>query len=332
VDAGQTGSIAVPLTGLYGPVAGDLAVVERIFDEELISEFPFVNSLCETVRSYRGKMMRPALLLLVGKATGGVTPGHHTLAAVVEMVHMATLVHDDVLDEADERRGNRPVHAVSGNIAAVLLGDYLISHAYHLCSGLDCQHAARRIGATTNTVCEGELLQNRHCGNTQVTESLYFDIIRRKTGALTATSCELGAYYAGADHTIVRSMRSYGMSAGVAFQIVDDILDIVGERKKVGKTLGRDLKSGKLTLPTIHALGHAEEATAAALRAVVAGEVAGDPARVRGWLDETGSLDYALGVAADYVADARRQLDLLEPGEARASLTAMAEFIIRRQF
>ena len=121
VDRDEAGSIAVPLADLYGPVAKDLAVVERIFDEELISEFSFVNSLCETVRSYRGKMMRPALLLLVGKATGGVAPDHHTLAAVVEMVHMATLVHDDVLDEADERRGKQPVHSVSGNIAAVLL-------------------------------------------------------------------------------------------------------------------------------------------------------------------------------------------------------------------
>ena len=127
-------------------------------------------------------------------------------------------------------------------------------------------------------------------------------------------------------------MRSYGMSAGVAFQIVDDVLDIVGERRKVGKTLGRDLTLGKLTLPTIHALRHASAGTASALSAVVAGEFPGDPGRVRGWLDEAGSLDYALGVAADYVSDAIEQLDRLDPGEARVSLATMAEFIIRRQF
>ena len=332
MDRGQNGSVVVPLRDLYGPVSGDLATVERIFDEELASEFPFVDSLCDTVRSYRGKMLRPALLLLVGKATGGVTHDHHTLAAVVEMVHMATLVHDDVLDEADERRGNRPVHSISGNVAAILLGDYLISHAYHLCSRLDRQHAARRIGATTNTVCEGELLQNRHRGDTRVTESLYFDIIRRKTGALTATSCELGAYYAGADRTVVRAMHAYGMSAGMAFQIVDDLLDIVGDRKKVRKTLGQDLMLGKLTLPTIHALAHADQARASSLRAAVAGEAKADPVDLRQWLDETGSLDYALAAAGAGVREALRQLDLLEPGEARSALAAMAEFITHRQF
>ena len=168
--------------------------------------------------------------------------------------------------------------------------------------------------------------------NTRLTESIYFEIIRRKTGALTATSCELGAYYAGADPTVVRAMHSYGMSAGVAFQIVDDLLDIVGDRRKVRKTLGRDLMLGNLTLPTIHALAHADEATAASLRAVVAGERQAEPVHVRQWLDRTGSLDYTLAAAGSYVSDALRELDLLEPGEARSSLTAMAEFITHRQF
>jgi octaprenyl-diphosphate synthase len=251
---------------------------------------------------------------------------------VVELVHMATLVHDDVLDGADERRGMAPVNSVHGNVAAVLLGDYLISHAYHLCSGLSSQHAARRIGATTNVVCEGELLQNQYRHDPQLSVSLYFDIIRRKTGELTATSCELGAEYAGADAGIVRAMRSYGVSAGIAFQIVDDVLDIVGDRRKVRKTLGRDLTLGKPTLPTIHCLAHADRGVADTLRKVLGGKATCTRDQLGRWLDATGSVEYALSVANEYVGDALRGLDQLPPSDAKSSLAAMAEFIVQRQF
>lgn len=319
------------LADLYSSIRDDLVLVERIFDEEIRSQFPFVNDLCDRVRSYRGKMLRPALLLLVGKDAGGLTESHHTLAAVVEMVHMATLVHDDVLDDADERRGQRPVNAIVGNVAAVLLGDFLISHAFHLCSGLDDQYAARRIGATTNVVCEGELLQNHHRGNTRMTEALYFEIVQRKTGALTAVSCELGARYAGADARLVRAMSDYGLSAGIAFQIVDDVLDVVGDRADVGKTLENDLSHGKATLPMIHCLAHADEGIAAELRKALAQERAVENGKLRRVLDETGSIAYAMETAAGYAADAVRQLECFPPGEAKASLAALAEFIVQRQ-
>ena len=165
-------------------------------------------------------MLRPALLLLVAKASEGVRPVHHTLAAVVEMVHMATLVHDDVLDNADERRKQPTINTISGNEAAVLLGDYLISHAFHLCSSLNSQQASRIIGATTNTVCEGELLQNHHRGNMELSETQYLEIVRRKTAALTAATCELGAMYADAEPRVIAAMKKYGLSSGIAFQII----------------------------------------------------------------------------------------------------------------
>lgn len=325
-------NLTLPLTDLYAPIRSDLAVVQRIFDDELESELSFVNNLCATVRSYRGKMLRPALLLLSGKATGELSAAHHTLAAVVETVHMATLVHDDVLDEADERRRQATIRTTNGNVAAVLLGDYLISHAFHLCSGLDSQYTSRHIGASTNTICEGELLQDHQRGGDQLTESGYFDIIRRKTGVLTAVSCELGAHYAGAHESLVQAMRSYGMSAGVAFQIIDNVLDIVGDRRQMGKTLGRDLTLGQLTLPTIHCLVNAGPATATALRAALIGKTSCDGERLRGWLGETDSVSYAVSVANSHVADAIRQLDSVPPGDARTSLVAMAEFIVQRHF
>ena len=320
------------LADLYTPIRRDLAIAQRIFDDELVSELPVVNGLCEHIRSYRGKMLRPALFLLSAQATGKVSPTHHTLAAVVEMVHMATLVHDDVLDEADERRRQPTVSAGAGNVAAVLLGDHLISHAFHLCSGLESQHASRRIGATTNMVCEGELLQNHLRGDDRLEEEEYFDIIRRKTGALTAVCCELGAFYAGADESVVQALYAYGMSAGVAVQIIDDVLDIVGDHRQVGKTLGRDLSLGKLTLPTIHCLSAADPGTASALRAVVAGKAPCQPRQLRQWLDEADSIEYAVSAATGYVEDALRKLDLVPPGDARSSLVAMAEFIVERRY
>jgi len=326
------GSVTLPLSELYSPIRDELAFVERIFDEELVSALACVEQFHSRLRGYRGKMLRPALLLLSGKAAGKLTSEHNTLAAVVEMVHMATLVHDDVLDEAVERRRQATVNAVSGNVAAVLLGDYLISHAFHLCSELDSQSASRLVGATTNAVCEGELLQNHHRGNVSLSEEEYYQIVSRKTGALTATCCELGARHAGADDDVAYSMRAYGMSAGIAFQIVDDVLDIMGKASQVGKTLGRDIDLGKSTLPTIHSLMQATPETARRLAALLNDEDGADHQELRHLLDKTGSIEYAIASAREHVVDALGRLECLPPSEAKTSLTAMAEFIVERRY
>lgn len=332
MNVGLQEKSAPTLGSWYAPIQADLDRATQVFDDELISDLPLVNTFCERIRSYRGKMLRPALLLLCGKACGELTPAHHTLAAVVEMIHIATLVHDDVLDEADERRGRPTISSTDGNVAAVLLGDCLISHAFHLCSSLDSQLASRLVGATTNTVCEGELLQNHLRGHDTVDEAAYFDIIRRKTGALTAVACELGAHFAEATEQVTRAAAAYGMSAGVAFQIIDDVLDVAGERETVGKTLGLDLALGKLTLPTIHCLAHADRETASALRDALAGRRSFDREQIARWLSETKSVGYACSVAADHIDRALGHLDLIPPSDAKDSLIAMAKFTIDRRF
>jgi octaprenyl-diphosphate synthase len=313
-------------------VREDLVAVQQVFDEELVSASPVVNDLCGFVRAYRGKLLRPTLLLLSAKAAGDISSTHHTLAAVVEMVHMATLVHDDVLDQADERRRQPSLRAMSGNITAVLLGDYLISHAFHLCSSLDSQYASRRIADTANTVCEGEILQNHRRGDDRLTEGEYLEIIARKTGALTAVACELGAHFAGARPRVVQALRGYGMSAGVAFQVVDDVLDITGNQGQMGKAVGLDLGLGKPTLPFIHALAHATHREAAWLRDALAGRSSADRAELQRRLEATGGVEYALAVAARHVRNAVAELERLPPSEARSALAAAAEFIVRRCF
>lgn len=326
-----TAQKTLPLTEAYRPIRDDLVRVEGIFDDEVFSDFPFVNDLCDRVRAYRGKMLRPALLLLSGKAAGTLKPAHHTLGAVVEMVHMATLVHDDVLDEADVRRGRRTVNAVEGNVAAVLLGDYLISHAFHLCSSLDHQHASRRIGATTNIVCEGELMQNHCRGRLDLSEKEYFEMIRGKTAALTEVSCELGATFAGADDSVVEAMATYGRCAGIAFQIIDDVLDLVGHTEEMGKTLGRDWDLGKITLPMIHHLAQAGGQADPEAAGILGNGHRTSRKEICAVLEDSGSIAYAVATARRHVDQARRQLDALSPGEARSSLLALADFIVDRR-
>src|SRR3954454_25330228 len=242
------------LPALIDCVAPQLAVVEKRFLAELNSEIACVNTLVKHVSRFRGKMLRPTLVLLTGAACGELSDAHTVLATVVEMVHMATLVHDDVLDEAELRRKGATINHLRGNEAAVLLGDYLISHSFHLCSSLDSQFASRIIGRTTNQVCEGELLQIHHRNNLDLDEETYFQIISRKTASLCATCCLLGAKYAGASEVRMSQLELFGLSLGTAFQIQDDILDLIGDPTTVGKTLGLDLEKGKLTLPIIHYL------------------------------------------------------------------------------
>src|SRR5947209_7693944 len=187
------GDVGRELAAAYAPIARELAEAERIFRAELGSRFPFVQDLVDHCTDFRGKRLRPALVLLTGQACGGTTPTHPVLAAVVEMIHTATLVHDDILDESLIRRHAATVNAEWGNEAAVLMGDYLFTHAFHLAASLETTLACRWIGHATNLVCEGEMQQVHNRGNFDLDEDDYFAIIRGKTAELTAVSCRLGA-------------------------------------------------------------------------------------------------------------------------------------------
>ncbi len=322
---------AIDLDTFYGPIASGLSEVERRLDEELRSRFEPVNRLCDRVRLYRGKMLRPTLLLLSGQACGGVTDEHLTLAVVVEMVHAATLVHDDVLDEADVRRRQATVNSTDGNKAAVLLGDYLISHSFHLCSSLNDQYASRLIGATTNTVCEGELMQVHHRGDVELSESDYLEIIRRKTAVLTGACTALGARYSGCDSSRLAAWERFGTDLGMAFQIVDDVLDCTGTEARMGKTLGRDVDLGEPTLPVIHALSEAPPAVRKELATVLRNGRAAPRERIRHWLEQADSITYSYRMAGEYLDAARRHLETVPASPARDALSAVTDFVLDRQ-
>jgi octaprenyl-diphosphate synthase len=318
------------LSDLYAPIARELAESERIFQSELGSQFPFVQQLVEHCGDFQGKRLRPALLLLSGKACGGLSDSHPVLAAVVEMIHTATLVHDDVLDEAMVRRHAATVNAEWGNETAVLLGDYLFTHAFHLAASLDSTRACRWIGHATNTVCEGEMQQVHHRGNLDLSESEYFEIIEGKTAELTAVCCRLGAAYAEAGESTVAALDRYGRNLGIAFQIADDVLDISGEERIAGKSLGTDLEKQKLTLPVIYLLRLVDPATAATIRSLISDSRAEERRRLRSYLEETGALDDAWQRAKLHVKQAVEALDCLPDSDAKAVLRTLAQFVVRR--
>jgi octaprenyl-diphosphate synthase len=312
------------------PIAPDLEEVEKLLARSLRNTYPRVGQVVDHIRHYRGKRLRPVLLLLTARACGRVTSAHHTLGAVVEMIHTATLVHDDVLDSARVRRRVATVNAIWGTKTSVLLGDYLFTHAFHLASTIDAR-ACGLIGAATDRVCEGELCQVLNAGNLDLTETEYFDIIDGKTAELTSCCCRLGAHYAGAYVETVEALARFGRYVGQAFQIADDLLDLVGDEKAAGKSLGTDIEQGKLTLPLIHLLQRGGEANANRARQILTATDNHRREALRPLLEQAGSFEYARTCALDLATRARAELAVVPMSASRAILEAMTEQVVHRE-
>lgn len=313
-------------------IGPELLDAEKILGEELVSENPYVSDILEHSTRFRGKRLRPMLLLLTAKACGGIRQDHKVLAAVVEMIHLATLVHDDVLDEAATRRHVATVNARWNNETSVLFGDYLFTHSFHLASSLETTYACRRIGRSTNIVCEGELSQIKERGNLDLGESSYFKIIDGKTAELTALCGHLGARYADAPEALVVAMEQYGRSLGLAFQIADDVLDLMGSEKKTGKTLGSDLDKQKLTLPLIRLLATATESDAAEIRRILSQPDDSTRQQLAPYFERSDAFEYTAQRAQALAADARRQLEGLPNSTVKRILCDIADFAVQRTY
>jgi octaprenyl-diphosphate synthase len=313
-------------------IAPELAEVERILAAEMSSALPPVQKLVEHCSRLRGKRLRPILVLLSARACGGIRPEHKKLAAVIEMIHTATLVHDDILDDAVTRRHSPTVSAAWGNERAVLMGDYLFARAYHLAATLDSTLACRWIGAATTLVCEGEIQQVENRGNLDLTEAGYLQIVRGKTAELTAVACRLGAHYAGAKVAETDVLEHFGRDLGVAFQIADDVLDLWGEEWVTGKSLGTDLAKQKLTLPVIHYLNTADPAARERMRSELRRHEAHARESIRDELEAHGALDYAWYKAHEFAASAREALCGIPPSLDREALSLLAGAVVKRGF
>jgi len=316
-------------SSIFGPILGDLEEVERLLTRTTTSRRPILTPLIAHLEHYRGKRLRPALLLLVARACGRVTPAHHVLGAVVEMIHTATLVHDDVLDEATVRRHAATINAGWGNQTSILLGDYLFTHAFHLASTVDAR-ACQLIGEATNRVCEGELQQTVERGNWELTEEDYFDIIDGKTAALTSCAAQLGALYSGAESDQVQHMARYGRWLGMAFQIADDLLDLMGEERVTGKSLGTDLDQNKPTLPLIYFLGHASADKVSRLQQILSSPGNHKRESLRPFLVDSGSLGYASRKAEEFAGKAKTELNGLPSSECKSILELLTDRVVHR--
>lgn len=342
------GVVQIPpaLEPLSLAIASRLAQVEEVFEKQLASDLPPVAQLVRHIERYRGKMLRPTLVLLSGVATHPkvleseqvpeslLTQDHIAAAAVVEMVHMATLVHDDVLDEAETRRRGATVNRLRGNEAAVILGDYLIAGAYHLCSTLATSEAALAVGRASMVTCTGELLQLHHRENFSLDEPTYCEIVSRKTGELISVSAELGAICSGASKEHRHAVATFARELGVAFQVQDDLLDLTSNQRDLGKPVGKDVEKGKLTLPLIHHLAHApsrDRGKTLLLLEHASGDMShAHASELRAALESTGSLAAARATAERCVATAKHALHVLPKSSSRALLEVMADAVVTR--
>ncbi len=308
-------------------VKGELKDVEaqirdqvRAFDP---SVEPYVDYICNT----NGKRIRPALAILAGGATGGVTPEHLKVGVILELIHMSTLVHDDIIDGADTRRKMPTANAKWGNGLAVLLGDALFSHSLLLATDFGDIEVCRKVGRGSRDVCQGEVMQTQRRFDLTLTKEDYFHIIEMKTGALFAAATGISAYLSGMSKEVEEQMYDYGMKLGTAYQIYDDCLDLVGTEDQVGKTLRTDLEKGKLTLPLLNLLEKADPSQREKLNKRIIEQQALDLPVLIGIAEYEGSVESSLDTAADLLKQARADLDVLDDSEWKDGLIHVTKYL-----
>ena len=322
--------VSLDLTAIQALASADMAAVDALIRLRLGSDVALVNHVAEHIVAAGGKRLRPMLLLLAARALGHGGADAHQLAAVIEFIHTATLLHDDVVDESDLRRGRKTANALFGNAASVLVGDFLYSRSFQLMVELERLPVMKLLADTTNAIAEGEVLQLLHIRNPDTDEAAYLKVIERKTAVLFAAATRIGALLADADEAVQQRLYDYGMALGYAFQIADDVLDYSADEAALGKHLGDDLAEGKATLPLIHAIQHSNAAVRERLRVIVEnGDIDAMP-EVLAAIETTGGLEYSLRRAETYAAAAEAALEGLAENDAVAALRGLARYAVRR--
>lgn len=313
------------------PIEADLRLVETRIGERLGSDVELVRQVAEYLVAGGGKRLRPALLLLAAGAAGCRSKARIELAAVVEFIHTATLLHDDVVDISELRRGRDTANAQFGNAAAVLVGDFLYSRAFQMMVGCGSMRVMQVLAEATNTIAEGEVLQLMNCHDPRVDEHAYLEVIRRKTAKLFEAAARLGAVLAEAPSAVEAGLAEYGMRVGTAFQLIDDVLDYSGDTASIGKSLGDDLAEGKPTLPLIRAMACGDPEQARVVREAIEHGGREDFGQVLAVLRATGALEYARDVALREAEAARAALEALVPSAHRESLLELSSFSVTRR-
>jgi octaprenyl-diphosphate synthase len=318
------------LKDIQALVASDLAAVDAEIRRQLQSDVALVNQVGDYIVASGGKRVRPLLVVLAARAAGARDSVHIPAAALIEFIHTATLLHDDVVDESARRRGQETANHAFGNPASVLVGDFLYSRAFQMMASLESQPVIRVMADATNTIAAGEVLQLMNSGDPDTTEIRYMEVIYRKTARLFEAGAQVAAIVAKAPPAVETALRRYGKHLGIAFQLVDDALDYRGDSDALGKNVGTDLAEGKPTLPLIHALRHGDEHGAAMIRSAIEQGGTEEQAPIRAVIESTGGLDYTARLAESEAEKALEALAGVPASAYRDALAALARFAVSR--
>ncbi|NDW21940.1 octaprenyl diphosphate synthase [Alteromonas hispanica] len=310
----------------------DMQAVNALIQQQVDSDVALINQLGFYIVNSGGKRLRPLLTVLSAQAMGIQNNDHHTLAAIVEFIHTATLLHDDVVDESTMRRGRETANAVFGNQASVLVGDFLYTRSFQMMVGLKRMRVMSILSEATNQIAEGEVLQLMNCNDANTTESRYFDVIYGKTARLFEAATQLAAVLTDQSETIEHAMQEYGKHLGTAFQLADDLLDYMADSEEMGKNAGDDLAEGKPTLPLLYAMWHAENEDDKTLIREAIEQSNGLPhlTKIQGIMEATGALDYTRQCAHNEVKMAIDSLAPIPDSDYKEALISLAHISVER--
>ncbi len=320
------------IQAIYDLVADDRRAVDELIQERLRSDVVLVNQIGHYIVNSGGKRLRPVLLLLAARAFDYTGRHHLELAAVIEFIHTATLLHDDVVDGSELRRGRDTANAVWGNQASVLVGDFLYSRSFQMMVGVGNMRVMEILADATNTIAEGEVMQLLNVHDAETTEERYLEVIRCKTAKLFEAAAQLGAVLAGRPEADVGAMAAYGMHLGVAFQLIDDALDYSASAEDLGKNIGDDLAEGKPTLPLIYAIQHGTAEEAALIRDAIENGGKDQIEAVKKAIDSTGAIEYTARSAKQEAERAVQALESFEDSPYKRALASLAEFSVKRTY
>jgi len=313
-------------------VADDMKAVDEVIQVRLSSDVALVNQLSQYIVNSGGKRLRPILSLMASRACGYEGTHHYTLAAIIEFIHTATLLHDDVVDESELRRGKETANALFGNAASVLVGDFLYSRAFEMMVDVDSMKVMQILAETTNVIAEGEVMQLMNCHDADTTEQRYLDVIHAKTAKLFEAATRLGAVLCKRPEAEERAMASYGMHLGTAFQLIDDVLDYSSSSEAMGKNVGDDLAEGKPTLPLIYAMRNGTKEQSDVVRLAIEDGGLDYLEPVMRAIKETGAIEYTENTAKNEAELAIQQLKYLPDSEYKQALHDLARYSVNRSF
>ncbi|WP_268977590.1 octaprenyl diphosphate synthase [Undibacterium rivi] len=311
-------------------ITADMSAVNDVIRRQLYSDVPLVNQVAEYIISAGGKRLRPVLVLLIANAYGYQGKNHHDLAATIEFIHTATLLHDDVVDESSLRRGRQTANALFGNAASVLVGDFLHSRAFQMMVSVGSVPIMQVVADATNVIAEGEVLQLLNMHDPDVTEDRYLQVIRSKTAKLFEASAKVGALIAGANEEQVEAAAEYGRSIGTAFQLIDDVLDYTGNAEEIGKNVGDDLREGKPTLPLIYLMKNGTAEEKELVRTCIEQGDESQFDKILHAITQSGALDYTKEKAVEAARQASAAVTHLPASPFKEALLTLSQFAVQR--